>query len=437
MVSLGCSKNQVDAERILATLRREGFELSGDVLLCDVVIVNTCGFIEDAKKESIGHILEFGARKDQGGLKALVVTGCLAERYRDELADEMPEVDVVLGIGKNADIASAIRAALGGERVVEFGEKSHLSLEGERVLFDSPHTAYLKIADGCGNRCSYCAIPIIRGDFRSRRIEDVLSEANSLAESGVTELNLIAQDTTRYGEDIYGELMLPKLLEKLCEIDSIHWIRVLYCYPQRVTDKLLKTMAKNAKIVPYIDLPIQHVSKRVLSEMGRQGDSTWLRKLIVDIRKNIPEVAIRTTLITGFPGETEEEFAELCEFVRDMRFERLGCFVFSPEEGTPAALMKNQIDDEVKRRRADIIMELQMDIALENGNAMIGKTIQILCEGFDKKEGMWFGRSSADAPDVDTKVYFYAENEVVPGDYITVKITEGYGYDILGIKLEV
>ena len=435
MISLGCSKNQVDAEKLLEILRCDGFEISGDIENCDVIIVNTCGFIEDAKKESIEHIMEAAQYKENGTAQVLVVTGCLAERYREELANEMPEVDVVLGIGKNADIADAVRRALGGETVISFGEKEALHLEGGRVLTTAPYTAYLKVAEGCGNRCSYCAIPLIRGDFRSRKMEDIIAEAASLAEGGVTELNLVAQDTTRYGEDLYGNLRLPELLTKLCGIEKLHWIRVLYCYPKRVTPELLRVMASEPKIVPYMDMPVQHSSGRILAAMNRSGDAEQLAGLIGDIRRVIPNITLRTTIITGFPGETERDFEELCEFVKAMKFDRLGCFTYSQEEDTPAAEMTEQIDEDVKRRRAEIIMETQMNIALEKGKSMIGETPEVLCEGFDRDENMWYGRSAADAPDVDTKVYFVTESKVSPGEYVQIKISDCSEYDLIGDRV--
>ncbi|MFR4990532.1 30S ribosomal protein S12 methylthiotransferase RimO, partial [Anaerotruncus colihominis] len=316
MVSLGCSKNQVDAERLLAQIEKGGYEICADASQCDVVIINTCGFIEDAKRESIETILEFAQLKTGGALRALVVTGCLAERYREQVAAEIPEADVVLGIGCNADILGAIERALHGEKTVAFGEKEALSLEGERVLANEPYFAYLKVAEGCDNRCSYCAIPLIRGPFRSRPMENIVAEAQRLAARGVTELNVVAQDTTRYGEDLYGHLALPELLEKLCRLDGVRWVRMLYCYPDRITDRLLDVMAREEKIVKYMDIPIQHVNGRILSLMNRRGNAGSLTALMEKIRARVPGVVLRTTLITGFPTETQEEFEQLCEFVQ-------------------------------------------------------------------------------------------------------------------------
>jgi len=435
MVSLGCSKNQVDAERILFLLQGEGFVLSADPEDCDVVIVNTCGFIEDAKKESIASILEFAARKEEGLHKVIVITGCLAERYRQEVARQFPEADVVLGIGKNDVVASSIRAALEGRRVVEFGEKDALSLEGGRILANPGYYAYLKIAEGCGNRCSYCAIPLIRGDFRSRRMEDIVAEAKLLAQGGTTELNVVAQDTTRYGEDIYSALMLPRLLEELCLIPQLHWVRVLYCYPQRITDELLRVMSKQEKIVPYMDVPIQHASGRVLSQMNRRGDALSLGAQMEHIRRMVPHIVLRTTLITGFPGETEEDFEELCDFVREVRFDRLGCFAYSQEEDTPAAARKDQLDPEIRLRRRDIVMEIQMDIAAQKGRERVGTLLEVLCEGFEREMGLWFGRSYMDAPDIDTRVYFSTATKVAPGEYVWVEVEEAVDYDLMGRRI--
>lgn len=435
MVSLGCSKNQVDGEMLLALVIQDGFELSADPENCDVVIINTCGFIEDAKKESIDTILEFAELKKQGKIKVIVVTGCLAERYQKELVSEMPEADVILGIGKNKDIVHAIKEALSGNKYADFGAKTDLSLEGDRVLSTAPYFAYLKIAEGCDNHCSYCAIPMIRGGYRSRAMEDIIEEAKGLAASGVKEINLIAQDTTRYGQDLYGEYSLDKLLTELCKIDGIKWLRVLYGYPDRITDSLLEVMAKEDKIVKYIDLPLQHANKRVLSAMNRQGDYDSLVALMRCIRDCIPGVVLRTTLIAGFPGETEEEFAQLCGFVKEVRFERLGCFAYSIEEDTPAGEMDCQLDEQVKFHRADIIMEEQMDIAFQFGKSLVGETLEVLVEGYDYEQQMYYGRSYMDAPDIDTKTMFTTEREIInPGDFVQVEIQDAIGYDLVGIE---
>lgn len=436
MVSLGCSKNQVDAERLLALIVHDGFEISADPAECDVVIINTCGFIEDAKRESIESILEFCELKKAGQVKVIVVTGCLAERYRDELVREIPEADVVLGIGRNFDIVSAVQRALKGEKVVEYGEKYDLALGGDRVLTTPSYSVYLKIAEGCDNRCTFCAIPLIRGGFRSRPMEDVIAEARELAANGAKELNLIAQDTTRYGLDLYGELKLAELLRELCKIEELHWIRVLYGYPERVTDELLEVMASEPKIVKYIDLPLQHANGRVLKAMNRPGDHASLTEKMKHIREMVPGIALRTTLIAGFPGETEEEFNEMCDFVQEIRFERLGCFAYSVEEGTIAGEMDCQLDEETKHHRAEIVMEQQMDIAFQIGENLIGQTLEVLVEDYDYDRLMYVGRSAMDAPDIDTRTMFTAARELHPGEFVQVEILDSEGYDLIGREVE-
>lgn len=429
MISLGCSKNQVDAERLLAVLAREGYEICSDMTECDAVIVNTCGFIEDAKKESIDTILECCAAKGEGRLKCVAVTGCLAERYRAELASEIPEVDVVLGLGGNRRIGEAIREAVKGNHFIEYGEKESFSMEGERILANEPWFAYVKVAEGCDNRCSYCAIPLIRGRFRSRPMENILEECRRLAESGVTELNLVAQDTTRYGEDLYGESRLPELIDAVCALKKVHWVRVLYCYPDRVTDRLIETIARQPKAVHYFDIPVQHASAHVLRDMNRRGDKQSILELCRSIRERIPDVVLRTTLIAGFPTETEQDFAELCELVEEARFDRLGCFAYSQEEDTPAGAME-QLPEELRRRRAEIVMELQMSAAFDFADRCVGRTLEVLVEGYE--DGQYFGRSYMDAPDIDTKVYFTSEEELTPGSYVPVLITDACEYDLIG-----
>ncbi|MEG1043236.1 MAG: 30S ribosomal protein S12 methylthiotransferase RimO [Oscillospiraceae bacterium] len=435
MVSLGCAKNQVDGELMLAKLANDGFEIKSNPAECDAVIINTCGFIEDAKKESIETIFEFCGMKTNSNLKAVIVTGCLAERYREELVKEIPEVDVVLGIGKNSDISNAIKKAVNGEKIAEFGPKSDLSLEGERILANPPHFAYIKVAEGCDNKCSYCAIPLIRGEFRSRPMENIIKEVESLAEKGVKEFNIVAQDTTRYGEDLYGKFMLAELIKKVCAIEKVEWVRILYCYPDRITDELLETIASEDKVVKYVDIPIQHASGKILKLMNRKGDFNSIKSLMEKIRAKIPNVALRTTLIAGFPGETNEDFAELCELVEEVKFDRLGCFSYSPEEDTPAFEMEDQIDDQLKARRTDIIMELQMEVAEDLAQSMNGKTLKILTEGFDYDEGMYWGRSYMDAPDIDTKVYFMSNSKPNAGDFVNVLITDVDEYDLIGEEM--
>lgn len=434
MVSLGCAKNQVDGEMLMASLKNAGFELSDDAALADVAVVNTCGFIESAKQESIDEILELATLKKEGRIKKLVVTGCLAERYREEIHKELPEVDGVFGIGANGDIAACIESVLEGF-TQRFPEKEKMPLCGDRELSTPSYFAYLKIAEGCDNRCTYCAIPLIRGGYRSRTMESIEQEARALVENGAKELILIAQDTTRYGLDLYGEYSLAKLLRRLCKIEKLHWLRVLYCYPDAITDELLDTIAEEEKIVKYIDLPLQHASGKVLSAMNRRGDRESLTALMQKIRAKIPGVTLRTTLITGFPGETEADFTELAEFVKEVQFERLGCFAYSQEEDTPAAELPDQIDEEVKNHRAELIMDSQMNIMDRLGEKQVGRDIEVLTEGFDRYAECWFGRSAMDAPDIDGKVFFTAEKKPYFGELVTVHIDEAVDCDLFGTRV--
>ncbi len=433
MVSLGCSKNQVDAERMLYKIQKAGYQLIEDAALADIAIINTCGFIESAKQEAIETIFEFVALKNEGRIKKIVVTGCLSERYREEVSELIPESDAVVGIGCNEDIVSVLEKIMEGERVEAFDDKEKLSLTGGRVLTTLSFTSYLKIAEGCDNRCSYCAIPDIRGKFRSVPMENLLDEARKLVAEGVRELNVIAQDTTRYGIDLYGKYMLPELLTELCKIEELKWIRILYCYPERITDELLDVMAKEDKIVKYIDLPIQHCDDAILKAMHRQGTEASLRDVIKKIREKVEGIVIRTTLITGFPGETEEQFGRLAEFVNEMEFDRLGCFPYSEEEGTPAAEMDCQVDEEIREHRAEIIMEQQSVIAEKKNNALIGKTLEVVTEGFDRYGECWFGRSAADAPEIDGKIFFTApDKKPFPGCFVKVRIDDVLDYDLIG-----
>lgn len=433
LVSLGCTKNQVDAERMLYKIREAGYQLVSDAALADIAIINTCGFIESAKQEAIETIFEFAALKNEGRIKKIVITGCLAERYREEVAELIPEADAVVGIGSNEDIVSILGKIMTGEAVQSYGKKERLALTGGRVQTTLSFTSYLKIAEGCDNCCSYCAIPSIRGRFRSVPMEELIKEAEEMVRNGVRELIVIAQDTTRYGIDLYGEYKLPELLKKLCEIEELKWIRVLYCYPERVTDELLDVMANEEKIVKYMDLPIQHCDGEILKKMNRRGDETSLRALIKKIREKVPGITLRTTLITGFPGETEEQFGRLAEFVNDIKFDRLGCFAFSPEEGTPAHDMDGQLDEDVKERRAEVIMDQQMIIAVKKNKALVGETIEIVIEGFDRYGDCYFGRSAADAPEIDGKIFFTSGGKrQVPGKFVKVKITDMLDYDLIG-----
>ena len=432
MVSLGCPKNQVDAEMMLMTLKNAGFEIGVEESEADAIIINTCGFIEDAKKEAIENILEAAEYKKTGKCKALIVTGCLAERYRDDVTEEIPEVDVCVGIGKNGDIAKIVTEALNGEHKNAYGEKYELDLNGGRILGSYPFTTYLKVADGCDNCCTYCAIPKIRGRLRSRKIEDCVAEAKRLAEGGVKELTVVAQDTTAYGEDIYGKPMLAELLKELCKIEGLHWIRTLYTYPDRITDELLDTVASEPKLVKYFDIPLQHVNGDILKRMNRRGNYESLSALINKIRAKIPQVTLRTTLITGFPGETEEQFCELAQFVKEMRFDRLGCFTYSAEEDTVAATFTDQIDEQLKQDRMDNIMDMQMTISAEKNEEKVGSITEVLIEGFDDYINCYFGRTPADAPEVDGKIFFMSSRPLKIGDFVKVQVNDCLDYDLLG-----
>lgn len=434
MVSLGCPKNLVDGEMLLHSLKTEGHEITPYENEADVIIVNTCGFIGDAKKEAIENILESARYKTEGNLKALIVTGCLAERYKDDILSEFPEVDAVVGIGKNGDIAEIVKNALNGERNSYYAPKEYLDINAPRLVSTPFYTAYIKIAEGCDNNCTYCAIPLIRGKFFSRKIEDIVKEAEGLAKNGVKEVILVAQDTTKYGSDIYGEPKLDILLEEISKIEGIEWIRTLYTYPDKITDGLIKTVKTNPKVCKYFDMPIQHCNKRILKRMNRKGDRESLTKVIDKIRAEIPNVTLRTTLITGFPGETDQEFSELCEFVKQTEFDRLGCFAYSPEEDTPAASFPDQIDEQIKLDRADIIMNDQLVIVNQKNQDKIGTVEKVLVEGYDDYIKCYFGRSEADAPDIDGKVFFISKTALSIGDFVNVRINDTIEYDLLGEK---
>ena len=436
VVSLGCPKNQVDAELLFGRLQQGGYELVGDAALADVAIINTCGFIESAKQESIDEILNFCTLKEEGRIKHVIITGCLAERYRDEVLKEIPEADAVVGIGCNADICGIIDRVMQGEQPVCIGPKQDLPLEGERVLTTLPYYAYLKIAEGCDNCCSYCAIPMIRGRFRSRAMEPILQEAASLARDGIKELVVVAQDTTRYGEDLYGKPMLPELLRKLCGIEGIAWIRLLYCYPERITDELLEVIATEPKVAKYLDIPIQHADADILKAMNRTGNAEWLLGLMEKIRQKVPGITLRTTLIAGFPGETEEQFETLMNFVKKAKFERLGCFAYSQEENTPAGRMDGQLPEEVKERRAELVMLEQMRIHDAYNEQKVGMTVKVITEGYDRYGEVYFGRTEADAPDIDGKVFFSSEKKRTMGDFVEVEIDETMDYDLIGHALD-
>ncbi len=433
MISLGCPKNQVDAEHMLAMMDAEGWEIVDYVDGCDVVIVNTCGFIDDAKKEAIENILDMVELKKEGVISKIIVTGCLAQRYKDEIVKEIPEVDAVVGIGANGDIIKTVEEVMSGVDTIEkYPPQCELPLEGQRILTTPQYWAYLKIGEGCSNRCTYCTIPSIRGNMRSRSMENVIDEAKQLAELGVKELILIAQDTTSYGLDLYGELKLPELLNELCKIDSIKWIRLLYCYPDRITDELIETMKNQEKIVNYIDLPLQHADDKILKAMNRRGDQALIRSVISKLRSEIPDVVIRTTFIVGFPGEGEEEFETLAEFVNEIEFDRLGVFTFSPQEGTPAYDMDNQVEDDVKTRRGEVIMQDQYSIMEEKNNEKIGKTYKVVVEDYDGYSDSYTGRTYMDAPEIDGLVKFTSHKDLDIGDFVDVEIFDIEDYDLIG-----
>lgn len=431
-VSLGCSKNLVDTERMLFLLADAGYEITPEAEEAEIIILNTCGFIESAKSESIENILDLASLKELGNLRALICTGCLAERYREEIMEEMPEVDALLGVGSLEKIVDAVEAVARGEKYTAFLDKEQAPLGGDRVLTTPEYTAYLKIAEGCDNRCTYCAIPLIRGRMRSRTIEDIVAEAQDLERLGVKELNLIAQDTTRYGLDLYGEYKLAALIRAITEATSIPWIRLLYCYPDKITDDLVEELKNNPRLVKYMDIPIQHISTSVLHRMNRHGDGDTIRAAITRLRQAVPDITLRTTAMVGFPGETEQDFEELCAFIKETRFDRFGGFTFSPEEGTEAALLDGQIDEATKNQRLDTLMEIQLDISADLQADKVGKEILVLAEGFDVPAGIHYGRSAADAPDVDGKIYFSAPKRIAPGTFLRVQITEALDYDLVG-----
>ena len=433
MVSLGCSKNLVDSERMLYKVRERGYEIVTDPAKANVVIVNTCGFIKEAKEEAIETILELAKLKEEGTVKKIIATGCLVQRYKEEFEAEFAnEVDAVAGIGSEDDILGLIDKVLANEHVVEFKDKLLLECTGKRIITTLPFFTYLKIAEGCSNCCSYCAIPMIRGKYRSVPMEDVLEEAKWLAENGITELIVVAQDSTRYGEDLYGKSRLPELLRELCKIDGLKWIRVLYCYPERITDELIDVIASEPKIVKYMDIPIQHSDEKILKAMGRGGSEAELRALFKKLREKIDGLVIRTTLITGFPGETDEQFNSMAEFIKDMEFDKLGCFPYSEEEGTKAATMPDQVDEEVRQHRAEIIMEQQQLISEQKNLHMIGKTVEAVVEGFDQWAECYFGRTAGDAPDIDGKIFFDCDHKLEVGQFVWVHVNESLDYDLMG-----
>lgn len=432
-ISLGCDKNLVDTEVMLGMLASRGYEMTNDEQEADIIVINTCCFIHDAKEESIQNILEMAEYKKNGSAKALIVTGCMAERYRQEILDEIPEVDEVLGTTAYDRILDAVDAALAGQHEVMTADLDALPLpETKRLVTTGGHFAYLKIAEGCDKHCTYCIIPKIRGNFRSVPMERLLKEAQDLAEQGVKELILVAQETTLYGKDLYGEKSLPKLLRELCKISGIRWIRILYCYPEEITDELIQVMKEEPKICHYLDLPIQHANDTILKRMGRRTSKQELIDIVQKLRKEIPDICLRTTLITGFPGETQEQHEEVMEFIDTFEFDRLGAFTYSPEEDTPAATFEDQIDEEVKEDRQVDIMELQQEIAFDKAEDMIGREVLVMIEGKVADENAYVGRTYRDAPNVDGLIFINTDVELISGDFAKVKVTGALDYDLIG-----
>ena len=432
-ISLGCDKNLVDTEVMLGMLASRGYEMTNEEQEADIIVINTCCFIHDAKEESIQNILEMAEYKKNGSAKALIVTGCMAERYRQEILDEIPEVDEVLGTTAYDRILDAVDAALAGQHEVMTADLDALPLpETKRLVTTGGHFAYLKIAEGCNKHCTYCIIPKIRGNFRSVPMERLIKEAEELADQGVKELILVAQETTLYGKDLYGEKSLPKLLRELCKISGIRWIRILYCYPEEITDELIKVMKEEPKICHYLDLPIQHANDTILKRMGRRTSKQELIDIVQKLRKEIPDICLRTTLITGFPGETQEQHEEVMEFIDTLEFDRLGAFTYSPEEDTPAAKFEDQIDEEVKEDRQADIMELQQEIAFDKAEDMIGREVLVMIEGKVADENAYVGRTYRDAPNVDGLIFINTDVELISGDFAKVKVTGALDYDLIG-----
>lgn len=435
-VSLGCSKNLVDTELMLRRLYDAGFEITPEESEAEIIIVNTCGFIESAKQESIANILDVAELKKWGKCRHIIATGCLVERYREEVMDSLPELDGVLGVGSISDIVDACRAVMRGEKYSSFKDKEKSQLGGERILTTDDYTAYLKIAEGCDNRCTYCAIPGIRGKMRSRPIEDIVSEAKDLEKLGVKELNLIAQDTSRYGLDLYGRYALASLVRAITENTDIPWIRLLYCYPDKITDELIEELRTNPKLLKYMDIPIQHISDKILSSMNRHGDKKLITETVRKLRERVPGIVLRTTAMVGFPGETEEDFEELCQYIKEARFDRFGAFTYSAEEGTPSFEFDFQIDEQTKQDRYDVIMQTQLTITEEQNQNKIGKIYECLCEGFDTVGEVYYGRTYADAPDIDGRIYFTSNKKINKGDIVCVRVNEALDYDLVGERID-
>lgn len=435
-ISLGCAKNQVDCERMMYRVQEAGFTVSGEITGCDVVVINTCGFIDSAKSEAIDHILMAGALKAEGKIGKILVTGCLSQRYQDEILKEMPEVDGILGTGSYTQIVPAIEALLAGNTVCRFDSIDAPEEETSRILTTPQHYAYLKIAEGCDNHCSYCVIPSLRGKYRSRQMDDVLYEARMLASSGVKELIVVAQDTSRYGTDLPGhKRLLPELLHKLCQIDELHWIRIHYVYPDEIDDEFIRVMAEEPKIVKYLDIPIQHCNDHILELMNRRGNGAFLRQLFAKLRARIPGLVIRTSLITGLPGEGEAEFQELTEFLKELRLERVGAFPFSPEEGTKAAQMEH-VDEDVAMQRAQAVELIQSEIMDAYNASMIGKAIEVLVDGYDDEYEQFYGRTYADSPEIDGRVWIASQEPLREGEFVTVYIDGTQDGDLTGYLAE-
>ena len=430
-ISLGCAKNLVNTEQMAALVRDAGHILVPDPEGADVCVLNTCGFIDSAKSEAIEHILDLAELKSEGLLGKILVAGCLTQRYRDEVRGELPEVDGMLGTGSYTDVVTAIESVMAGDKPEHFGDISRTYEDGERIVSTVPWSAYLKIAEGCDNYCSFCIIPYLRGHYRSRSMESLLAEAKKLSDAGVKELIVIAQDITRYGKERYGKLMLPELLEELCKLD-FHWIRLHYLYPDLITDELIDVIARNDKILNYLDIPIQHCNDKILSAMCRRGTKEHIAATFAKLREKLPGLVLRTSLICGLPGEGEEEFEELCEFLEQQRIERAGVFQYSPEEGTKAAVMEDQVDPEVAQRRVELVVDLQSRIMDEMNESRLGETVEVLCEGFDEEMGCYVGRSYADSVDIDGKVYFAAAGHIMPGTFVLVTVTDTVDGDLMG-----
>lgn len=435
-ISLGCAKNQVDCERMMFRVQEAGFEVRPDVIDCDVVVINTCGFIDSAKTEAIDAILQMAALKEEGLIGKILVTGCLSQRYQEEIIKEMPEVDGVLGTGSYTQVVPAIEALLNDNAVQHFGDIDAPEEEIGRILTTPEHYAYLKIAEGCDNRCSYCIIPYLRGKFRSRQMDDVLYEARVLAANGVKELLVVAQDTSRYGTDLPGhKRLLPELLRKLCQIDGLHWIRLHYLYPDEIDDELIEVIASEDKIVKYLDLPIQHCNSSILRLMNRRGDGHFLRSVLTKLRERIPGLVIRTSVITGLPGEGEDEFRELCDFLKEMRMERVGAFPFSPEEGTPAADMEHP-DSTIAQQRAQMVETIQSSIMDEYSASMLGRTVEVLVDGYDEEMEQYYGRTYADSPEIDGRVWLATDEPLTEGTFISVCLDAVIDGDLSGYPVE-